>query len=230
MSTSCSYETGTPASGECAGPLERALMRREALVPCPANSVSYIRDNNPSGGVLCGECEPGSAGWEDSRRLCGANEYCSDDAHCVDMAEHPLLDAPCPYEVGGQTRSGWCGSGLRCVLHKCVICTDGEHRDNLNLVCYKGRWVYDNPWNTSLHPELVIAPAVLGVCVVIFIAVLIGVLVERRKRRVKVQKEYEEEEEEVEEEKEDNTTPAAKEDDIVDTPAQPSSPVAQTAV
>ena len=157
-------------------------MRREALVPCPANSVSYIRDNSPTGGVLCGECEPGSAGWEDSRRLCGANEYCSDEAKCVDIAEHPLLDAPCPYEVGGQTRSGWCGPGLKCVLHKCVICTDGEHKDSLNLVCYKGRWVYDSPWNTSLHPELVIGPVVLAVCVAIFIAVLVAGLVGRWRR------------------------------------------------
>lgn len=178
---SCSYSTGIPGNGKCAGPLERTVAKRDALAPCPLNTISYIRDNSVEGGVLCGECEPGSAGWEDTRRLCGVNQYCNDDAKCVDISEHPLINAQCPYEVGGQTKSGWCGPGLRCVLHRCVVCTTGEHHSSLNLLCHNGQWVYDSPRNSVIHPELMIAPLTLTVCIVLFTAVLIAILIRRHK-------------------------------------------------
>lgn len=108
----------------------------------------------------CVQCYPGTSGWTHKASTCGINEYCDDDGYCQEIKGSPFFEQPCPYETGsfqdfdatmieklteqrlvvGGDLSIWCGPGLRCYDHVCLICipgmtdTDGAQTKNREYV------------------------------------------------------------------------------------------------
>ncbi|KAL0212121.1 hypothetical protein RCL1_005747 [Eukaryota sp. TZLM3-RCL] len=128
-----------PPAGYCAGPIHRSLVLRQNLTlsnkNCPLNKIPVHLDREPS--VSCVNCVPGVLGIDDTRSLCKHDEFCSDDGNCEHISSHPLFLVKCPFDTGSQQGQSFCG-GLRCVLHRCVSCREGEVRGN--SVCVRGVW------------------------------------------------------------------------------------------
>eukprot|EP01132_Coremiostelium_polycephalum_P001936 gene1936-2371_t len=142
----CRYLNGVePQSGDCEGPIARLKQQIRSIDSnngCLPYQVLYYLDgdkNQPK----CGICEPGSS----DRSTCGLNQYCTDEGTCDNLVNHPMYQVSCPKEVkGNNTKSKWCGDGLRCINHRCKICVSGEYNrnDDDGSMCIDGVWSYSN--------------------------------------------------------------------------------------
>lgn len=128
---------------------------------------------------------PGIAGAEDTRKLCYINEYCSDNATCVHVKQHPLWNADCPYEPSTKDSSdGFCGPGLRCFAHKCLPCMDGMIDYADGKVCVMNEWTLSKWQSITQEPTPVILAVLIGMfCVYALVAGCVDVakcLVQRK--------------------------------------------------
>lgn len=141
---------GDPPFGECDGPLHRALQRRATdmvkLGGCELNEVFYNVDAGPAAAEtdrpMCGECIPGRSGQSDEFHSCAVDEFCDDSGSCVGVRDHPLFGEVCPFDIAlFDGYAGFCGPGLRCVMHRCVQCDEGATTPE-GLICARGQWTY----------------------------------------------------------------------------------------
>jgi hypothetical protein len=152
--------TGTePNAGSCGGPLARTMAKRAALAKtaCGLSSVPFLRDGDPDQ-LQCGDCVPGMTFAEDG--ACTFGQFCTDNATCATLHDHPLLGAPCPYDQPfAHTRLGPCGAGLRCVSHTCVQCRPQLDVLALASCSDSATWVVRN---NSTNLGNVVAPATVS--------------------------------------------------------------------
>jgi hypothetical protein len=176
-----------PAEGQCAGPLQRAALRRQARDandPCTVAEVGYTVDG-AADNYQCGECAPGDSGYENPS-TCGLNEYCSDEGVCTSLMEHPLHLQACPYEIGVATKYGWCGAGLRCYQHVCRVCEDGV-QDLDGKVCVSGEWTY-NRWLLVMYTPDTLINVVLILLLLVWL--ILCVVTWRRTRRAEKRQQH----------------------------------------
>ena len=157
---------------DCTEPMERSLERYQHVLEfnmnCSVGQLPYFIDDNRSLPNSCGECIPGTSGVEDDLKSCGVNQYCGDNAKCKDLVTHPLYLVPCPYESVGPSYLGWCGPGLRCYQHLCVICLDGQV-DTDGKRCVNGRWSYSMWANFWYEPTnvLLLFLVIVMICILL---------------------------------------------------------------
>lgn len=112
-------------------------------------------------------CIPGVAGAEDPKRLCSIAEYCADNATCVDISLHPMMDAKCPYEIPrGETTLSFCGA-LHCYQHVCLPCLSGMRDIVDNKVCFENTWIFLGPQNPRAmilyHPTALLLLIIISI-------------------------------------------------------------------
>jgi hypothetical protein len=145
---------------------------------CAANQVEYFLPSNPTVPV-CGECLPGVAGVNDPLRLCGINEYCTENGTCLAVKSNPFYGSPCPYDtttsnsVSIQTCGG-SGSGLTCFQHECLPCLDGMKDYSDGKICLENQWIY--PYSSPFSPAvmLYLQPSAT---VLLFLVIIISIFV-----------------------------------------------------
>ena len=174
--------------GGCKGPMQRVLFQyahvAEYNQAWSLGEVPYLEDGNSQAPFRCGQCIPGTNGVQDPLKSCDINEYCTDEARCQDLSEHPLHLASCPFEQAGYSY-GWCGTGLHCFLHRCLICVNG-HLDTDGRRCVNGRWSYSVWTNFWYEPVNVM---LLVLCIALFLLLMRDLfnLVSRKINRIKIQ-------------------------------------------
>lgn len=114
------------------------------------------------------------SGLEDAQLACGINDFCDDNGRCRSAKSSPLYDQPCPYEQGGLTRYGWCGPGLRCIGHRCAVCTEGVLDPSDGKRCVNGEWTY-SPWVALVYNP----SAVFQLCTLLVLVIYLLFLVIR---------------------------------------------------
>jgi hypothetical protein len=132
---------------------------------CAIDEIPYYVDGDASK-PACGKCIPGTSGAEDTSKMCDINEFCSDDAKCVHLRNHPLYGAPCPYELGGKTSFGLCGPGLRCFMKKCLPCWDGMVDYSDGKKCYNNLWTVSDWDSVFFQPAPTILISLMGIVVI----------------------------------------------------------------
>ncbi|KAJ5075048.1 hypothetical protein M0811_07752 [Anaeramoeba ignava] len=156
ISPTCHYDSigNAPQPGDCLGPIERVKLKRQEIFRlnsnCDVNQISYHPDGDQLR-IKCGHCEPGTSGT-DGNGACKLNQYCSDLAICEDIVNHPFWGSKCPYETGGPTKNNWCGTGLRCIQHKCLVCENGVVDPTDGKICVNHQWTYSKWTAIYLDP------------------------------------------------------------------------------
>ena len=107
---------------------------------------------------------------------CALNEYCTDAAVCQNLIKSPLYGQPCPEEL---PTNGWCGAGLHCISHVCLICEEGTMNSARTRVCLNGQWMND-AWTLALKDPVIIIGltivAILGAQLAVFFTCMLFVL------------------------------------------------------
>ena len=164
-----------PEVGSCKGPLHRTISSRSVIsklnLGCPIHLIPYYKAGNLE--IQCGECIPGTSGSGASLEInyiqCKANDYCSDDAFCKPLSQHPMYLKECPYELLSQQRSAmegvasFCGTGLVCMEHVCKPCREGDIDYNTGVKCILGEWSYASWVDFTLEPSPLILFILSGV-------------------------------------------------------------------
>ncbi|KAF2074061.1 hypothetical protein CYY_004630 [Polysphondylium violaceum] len=133
-----------PPMGSCEGPMSRAILRYNNMLitnkGCAHNKIKFYKENmlNTTEG-LCGTCKPGTV----DESTCNLNEYCNDEGECESFDNHPFLNVDCPYQDNSMQ---WCGVGLSCINHKCMLCRENE-LDQRGRICIDGKWSLGKPWS-----------------------------------------------------------------------------------
>eukprot|EP01080_Neovahlkampfia_damariscottae_P002233 gene2233-2407_t len=121
---------------------------------CP-NQILYYVDSDPNQ-PKCGDCKPGTTGDFDLNLTCKINEYCTDNATCSEIKNHPLFFSACPYEPSSEDSNpiSFCGP-LHCYQHRCLPCLNGMKDIKDSKICYQNEWIYlspdENPFIMIIH-------------------------------------------------------------------------------
>jgi uncharacterized membrane protein YuzA (DUF378 family) len=186
---------------------------------CAIDEIPYNIDGDATQ-PACGKCIPGTSGAEDTSQMCDLNEYCSDNATCIHVRNHPLYGRACPYELGGNTAEGFCGPGLRCYLKKCLPCQEGSIDYSDGKRCVDNLWT-KNQWDgilTEPTPMLIIVLIGLVTTVTLLTSFVelcccIGNRIRERVKLKKKQDEMEQIQDEEEEQIEEDLSEASHEED-----------------